>query len=103
MARALLILECRIEYVKEGVPYKHIVDEIVWKQLRHRNPFRVEDLAHPIKRSIVVSPQPFRRYVSLLPYSLHRLGSVAIHELLLTKGHKIASAEGPRTLENACC
>ena len=49
MARALLILECRIEYVKEGVPYKHIIDEIVWKQLRHRNPFRVEDLAHPIK------------------------------------------------------
>ena len=80
MARALLILDCRIEYVKEGVPYIHIVDEIVWKQLRHRNPFRVEDLAHPIKRSIEVSPQPFRRYISLRPYSLHRLGSkVPVH------------------------
>ena len=80
MARALLILECMIEYVKGGVPYIHIVDEIVWKQLRHRNPFRVEDLAHPIKRSIEVSPQPFRRYISLRPYSLHRLGSkVPVH------------------------
>ena len=31
------------------------------------------------------------------------IGNVAIHELPITQGHKTASAEGPRTLENACC